>query len=529
MTACAPERRDEEEGLAAAVATAGGKAVPVLEMRGVRKDYGPVTVLDGLDLSVMPGEVLALVGENGAGKSTLMRLAAGYARPTEGSVSILGRSLPADVRVAEEAGVVLVHQEFCLAPHLTVAENIFVGREPKRRWLLDYRRMNADAGALLAELGCAADPTARLADLPNTEWQITEIAKAFAGQPKLLLMDEPTAVLGAREVEALFDRVRSFTRAGGSVVFTSHRLDEVKAISDRVAVLRDGVIRHVGPAAALTEDAMAALMVGRPLNQLYPPKSAPAAEEVVLEVRGLVSLPAVRGVDLTLRRGEILGIAGLVGSGRTETFEAVAGLRAATCDSFTLGGRRLGNPPEAREAWRLGLAYLTEDRKGKGLLLGAGLAENVSLTIGALEGSTWIRPRQESARLADAVRDFDIRAGNARAAARSLSGGNQQKLLLAKTLASRPRIVVFDEPTRGVDIGSKQQIYRVIAALAAEGTACVVISSEMQEVIGLAHRVLVMRQGRVVGELTGERIEEEAIVRRAVGLEEDGEPPCPAP
>lgn len=490
----------------------------LLELEGLAKSYGPVAVLEEIDLAIEPGEVVALVGENGAGKSTLMRLAGGYATPSSGSVRIGGLPLPASVQAVEKHGVVLVHQEFCLAPDLTVAENIFVGREPRRRVLIDYRKMNAEAATILESLETAIDPRRKLGGLPNTVWQMVEIAKAVARGPKLLLMDEPTAVLGAREVDALFNRIRQFVAGGGSVVFTSHRLDEVKAIATRVAVLRDGRIRHVGAASDLSEGAMASLMVGRELSQLYPLKSPPAATEIVLEVDGLTATPSVRNVGLALRRGEILGVAGLVGSGRTEAFEALAGLRAANCRRFSFDGLPADRLPDARAAWAAGIAYLSEDRKGKGLLLDADLAENVSLTVGALRGGAWVRPSEQAARLDAAIRDFDIRAGNRGAYAKSLSGGNQQKLLIAKTLASEPSVVIFDEPTRGVDIGSKQQIYRFIAGLAARGVACVVISSEMQEVIGLAHRVMVMRIGTVAGELAGTEINEEAIIRLAMGL-----------
>ncbi|TPK97720.1 sugar ABC transporter ATP-binding protein [Mesorhizobium sp. B2-4-12] len=489
-----------------------------VELRDVAKTYGLNPVLEDLTLSVDRGEILALVGENGAGKSTLMRIVGGYVPPTAGTALICGRPLPATVQSAEDAGIVLIHQEFCLAPDLTVGENIFIGREPRRHLLVDYPKIHRDSRLLLDALGSSADPRAKLSGLPNTEWQMVEVAKAFARNPKLLLMDEPTAVLGAREVEALFRRMRQFVSDGGSIIFTSHRLDEVKAIASRVAVLRDGRIRHVGPASELTEDEMAALMVGRELSQLYPVKSAMPAGDVVLSVDDLQSPPHVSGISFRLRRGEILGIAGLVGSGRTEAFEALAGLRPAQCRNFAFAKAASGHLPKAREAWAAGLAYLTEDRKGKGLLLDAGLDENVSLTVGALRGRAWINRAEERGRLDQAVREFDIRRGAPNAIARSLSGGNQQKVLIAKTLASRPDVVIFDEPTRGVDIGSKQQIYRVIAGLAAQGAACVVISSEMQEVIGLAHRVLVMRKGSVAGELTGNDINEGTIVRLAMGL-----------
>lgn len=493
----------------------------LLAFRDIAKSYGTVPVLKGIDLVVEPGEVLALVGENGAGKSTLMRIAAGLAPPSSGTMLLDGAPAPANLHAAERAGIVMVHQEFCLAPHLTVAENVFLGREITRGLFTDRRAMEMRARDLLAELGSAAQVRARLSDLPVSDWQMIELAKAFARQPKLILMDEPTAVLSATEAGNLFTRMRAFRAAGGSVIFTSHRLDEVKAIADRVAVLRDGQIVRVEQACDISEDAMAEAMVGRPLAEIYPPRRGAALRKPLLSVIGLTAPGAVEEATLEIREGEVLGISGLVGSGRTELFEALLGLRPAKCTSFVLRGekRRL---PVAREAWGLKLAYLTEDRKGKGLLLGKPLAENVALTSGAIAGTAWIDRSAERRDLKAAVARYDIRTGRLDVTASALSGGNQQKVLIAKTLGAEPDLVVFDEPTRGVDIGAKQQIYEIIAGLAAAGKTIVVISSEMQEIVGLSDRVLVMRRGRIAGELSGDVISETDIIRFAMGLEEKG-------
>ena len=492
----------------------------LLSLARLCKSYGANSVLTRIDLQVEPGEVLALVGENGAGKSTLMRLIGGYATPSSGDGTFDGAPLPSTVAGAEDRGIVLVHQEFNLAPHLTVAENVFLGREPMRGIFVDGRRMRREAAAALAELGCGADPRSRVSDCPVSDLQMIEVAKALKRGPRLLLMDEPTAVLSAVECGRLFSRIAAFRSAGGSAIFTSHKLDEVKRLADRVAVLRDGEIVRIGTADSISEDEMAALMVGRPLSHLYPLKVSPdGAPREVIRVEGLSSGSRVSDASFAVNSGEVLGIAGLVGSGRTETFEALLGLRRSTAKRFILRGddRAL---PGAREAWRLGMAYLTEDRKEKGLLLDKGLRENLALTDGALNGGAWIDGAAEARALREAIDDYGIRAGGGGdVPVRSLSGGNQQKLLIAKTLAPDPELIVFDEPTRGVDIGSKQQIYRVIAGLAARGKACVVISSEMNELIGLSHRVLVMRGGRIVGELRGADIEEERIVRFAMGIE----------
>jgi ribose transport system ATP-binding protein len=439
--------------------------------------------------------------------------------PSTGAIAFAGRPAPRDLAEAERAGIVMVHQEFSLAPHLSVAENVFLGREPVRGFFLDRKTMRDSSRSLLAELGCSARSDARLHDLAVSDWQMIELAKAFARQPKLILMDEPTAVLSATEAARLFARMRKFTQAGGSIIFTSHRLDEVEEISDRVAVLRDGEIVKVAPTHALSQKDMAEAMVGRPLAEIYPSRHAAQARPTVLSVTGLTSPRAVEEATLEIRGGEILGVAGLVGSGRTELFEALCGLRPATCKSFTLRGVETALP-QAREAWRKGLAYLTEDRKGKGLLLEKSLRDNVALTKGALAGDGWIDFAAEQKELEAAVRVYDVRTGRLDIPAGKLSGGNQQKVLIAKTLATGPEIVIFDEPTRGVDIGAKQQIYETVAGLARSGKGVVVISSEMQEIVGLSDRILVMRRGRIAGELSGDRANEQKIIHLAMGLHE---------
>ncbi|MCB1445801.1 MAG: sugar ABC transporter ATP-binding protein [Rhizobiaceae bacterium] len=491
----------------------------LLELKGVAKSYGPVAVLKGIDIEVEPGEILALVGENGAGKSTLMRIVAGLAAQSDGAVTLDGRKAPTTLIESERAGIIMVHQEFCLAPHLTVAENVFLGREKRKGILTDVRTMERLATESLRQLGSAASPREKLSRLPVSDWQLIELAKAFARDPRLVLMDEPTAVLSGAEAARLFERMREFRASGGAIIFTSHRLDEVKEIADRIAVLRDGQIVKIAPSSQISEAQMAEAMVGRPLDEIYPHKAPRSGGEDLISVEGLVSGSAVKGATLSVGKGEILGIAGLVGSGRTELFEAICGLRPSHCTSFAISGEK--RPiPSAREAWKLGMAYLTEDRKGRGLLLGKSLDMNLALTKGALSGRTWISPRTERNELKDAVTAYDIRTGRLDITAAGLSGGNQQKVLIAKTLATGPDFIVFDEPTRGVDIGAKQQIYEIIAKLAAEGKAIVVISSEMQEIVGLAHRVVVMRHGRTVGELTGNRINEGEIIKLAMGVEE---------
>ena len=494
----------------------------LLTLSRISKAYGSNAVLTGIDLMVGSGEVLALVGENGAGKSTLMRVIGGYTEASSGAGSFDGGALPVSVVEGESRGIVLVHQEFNLAPHLSVAENVFLGREPRHGPFVDVRRMRRETGKALAELGCDAEPTARVSDCAVSDLQMIEVAKALKRAPRLLLMDEPTAVLSSVECERLFRRIDAFRQNGGSAIFTSHKLDEVRRVADRVAVLRDGAIVRVDRADALSEDEMAALMVGRPLADLFPKKRPPVARAPELfRVEGLRSGDRVLDASFGVSPGEVVGVAGLVGSGRTEMMEALVGLRQGTARRFTLRGTE--RPlPGAREAWRVGLAYLTEDRKNKGLLLGKGPRENLALTAGALDGNAWVAGAAGERALRAAIDRFAIRARDPAAAVGALSGGNQQKLLIAKTLAPDPDLIIFDEPTRGVDIGAKQQIYGVIAEAAASGKACIVISSEMNELIGLSHRVLVMRRGRIVGELLGDEVTEERIVRFAMGVERSG-------
>ncbi|MBR7652625.1 sugar ABC transporter ATP-binding protein [Brucella oryzae] len=492
----------------------------LLSFEKIAKTFAGIPVLQSIDLDVGKGQVVALVGENGAGKSTLMRIAAGLMAPSTGRITFDGAPAPATLAAAEQAGIVMVHQEFCLAPHLSVAENVFLGREIVRGPFIDRRASEAEAARALAELGSSASPKARLRDLPVSDWQMIELAKAFARSPKIILMDEPTAVLSAMEAARLFERIRTFTDGGGAVIFTSHRLDEVKEIADRVAVLRDGRIMRVEDVTQISQKEMAEAMVGRPLSEIYPARRSVSDGDVLMEIYNLTSPGTVSDVSLAIRRGEILGISGLVGSGRTELFEAVFGLRPASCQRFRLRGQDRALP-NARDAWRSGLAYLTEDRKGKGLLLTRSITQNVALVKGALAGPGWIDAAAERRGFQEAVRAYDIRGARLDAMVGALSGGNQQKVLIAKTLAIEPEIVIFDEPTRGVDIGAKQQIYEVIARLAEAGKGVVVISSEMQEIVGLADRVLVMRQGRIVGELRHGEISEQAIIRYAMGLQEE--------
>jgi ribose transport system ATP-binding protein len=489
---------------------------PVLAAVGLTKTYDSITVLSDVTLDIRAGEVHAIIGENGAGKSTLMKLLSGYVGPTGGHLLMRGQPVEfADAATAEAAGVVLVHQEILLAPDLTVAENLFLGRELARGIMVDDRAMNRRTADVLASIGAHCSPRDEVGNLPLAQRQLVQIARALLQPRKVVIFDEPTAVLANDEVAALLEVVRGLKAQGVAVLYISHRLDEVEALADRVTVLRDGKMIGTWPAADLSQRRMAELMVGRQLDVLYPPKRPlPSGDPILVVERLSVDHGAVEA-SLTVRPGEVLGIGGMIGSGRTELCEGLMGLRPAKADRIALAGRAV--PHLSVRDWReLGLVYLTEDRKGKGLLLDEPLAPN--LTLQALDR---IHPRlaldhpKEAAALDKAVRDYDIRVRSVHLNAGQLSGGNQQKLLLAKVMMTHPSVVIIDEPTRGIDIGNKSQIYEFIDRLVRANNACIMISSELPELVGLADRVLVMRAGRIAAELTGDQITEQNVVYAA--------------
>ncbi|AXS39823.1 sugar ABC transporter ATP-binding protein [Breoghania sp. L-A4] len=492
----------------------------LLQGRGISKSFGDVQVLFSVDFDIRAGEVHALLGENGAGKSTLMKILTGFLRPTLGQLMLGGEPVVLPPNGAAEAlGIVLIHQELNLAAELTVQENIFLGRELRRGWFLDRARMRALTEDVLERLHVDLDPDTRIKDLAVSDKQMVEIAKAMSRDARVLVMDEPTAALSAAETVSFFEQVRRLRDQGVGIVFISHKLDEVKLLADRVTILRDGQRITTRPASGLSEEDMARAMVGRELSDMFPPKYEPDVDApIVLEGEGISVAGEVTNAAFQLRKGEILGIAGLVGAGRTALFEAVAGLRRMDAGSLRLRGEqaRFETPAQASQA---GIAYLTKDRKGKGLLLN--MNSRINLTLLALERFTrhgLIDERHEELALARANRRFDIRARDPGALVGSLSGGNQQKLLLAKVMEIEPEIIIVDEPTRGIDVGTKQQIYHFLAALAAEGKSIVLISSELPEIIGMSHRVAVMRAGGIVGLLEGDEIEEHEIMRYAAGL-----------
>ena len=491
----------------------------VLSARGISKSFNGVQVLFSVNFDLRAGEIHALMGENGAGKSTLVKVLSGFEQPTSGEILLDGRPVKLPPNGAAEAlGIVIIHQEFNLAEHLTVTESLFLGREVTRFGVLDRKLMRAETRRVLDLLGSHVDENAMIGSLSIADKQMVEIAKAISRDARIVFMDEPTAVLSREETNFLFKQVRKLRDQGTSFVFVSHKLDEVMELTDRVTVLRDGQWVKTSPTSLLDGESIAQLMVGRELSSLYPAKSEPDVDEkVVLSVSSL-STGYVRDASFELRKGEILGFSGMIGSGRTELMEAIVGLRSRASGEVVANGQTVP-PHDVHAAIDAGLAYMTKDRKSKGLLLNSGMAVNLTLQSLDRHGKFgYLSASSEAKALTRARRRFDIRVRDGNIVAGRMSGGNQQKLLLAKIMETEPQIIIIDEPTRGIDVGTKQQIYHFISSLARDGHSIIVVSSEMPEVIGLCTRVAVMREGRIVGVLEGEEISEQEIMRYAAGL-----------
>lgn len=490
----------------------------LLRAEHISMSFSGVEVLKDVSIACRAGEVHAIIGENGAGKSTLMKILGGYLSPKSGQLTENGKIITLQSPSAAEVhGIVLVHQEILLAPDLTIAQNIFLGRELTRGPFVNDREMNAQANVLLRGLSTDIDADTKVSNLSIANRQLVQIARALSVPHRVVIFDEPTASLTLVESEALFKVIASLKAQNCAVVYISHRLNEVKRISDIVTVLRDGKVVAERLTSELEPSEMARLMVGRELAQLYPPKQFVGKQQVALEVDDFNVPGFVRHASFQLRYGEILGFAGLVGAGRTELFEGIAGLRPAMGRIMRDGAEiKIANFHQAETA---GIVYVTEDRKGKGLLLASDLVMNLTLAA-TRKFSRFLLMQSGAEREAyrKAVSEFDIRAKSSAMLAGQLSGGNQQKLLFAKMMTMGPKVVIFDEPTRGVDIGAKGQIYEFIAGLAAKGMAVVVISSEMPELIGLCHRAIVMHGGEIAGEVAGDQMTEQEIVVLATGI-----------
>ncbi|MGZ8513631.1 MAG: sugar ABC transporter ATP-binding protein [Candidatus Limnocylindrales bacterium] len=487
-----------------------------LEVRGLGKSFGATRALDDVSIEVESGTVHAFVGENGAGKSTLGKIVAGVFPPDQGDLVLRGEPVAfGSPREALERGIAIVAQEVALVPQLTVAQNVFLGAEPRRAGFIDRRALAERFARLATESGFDLDGRAVVGSLSIAEQQQVEVLRSLARQADLIVLDEPTASLSAKETERLHEIVRSLRSGGRTVILVSHFLAEVLALADTVTVLRDGRVVRTGPAKVETESSLVAAMLGRPAARAYPAKqAAPPDSPVVLSIRHL-SAPGVHDVSLELRSGEIVGVAGLIGAGRSELARAIYGVNPATGGAVESGSIPLGATPAA--SLRAGVAMIPESRKDDGLFLRRPIRENVSLsTVASFARFGFVRRGRERSRVSEELHRV---AGSPllEAPAGALSGGNQQKLLFARTLLVHPGVLIADEPTRGVDVGSKHDLYELIVRLASDGMAVLFISNEMEEILGLAHRVVVMRQGRLVAELAEEKMTEEAILAAAFG------------
>ena len=490
-------------------------AAPRLRVKDVGKSFPGVVALKGVCLDILPGEIHALLGENGAGKSTLGKLIGGVYPSYEGSFALDGTTLGAiDEAQAGALGIGIVHQEGSLVPQLSIAENIFAGRQPTRfPGRIDRREMRRRAQRLLADLGVALDPAVPVRQLSTAQAQVVEIAKALSRDLRLLILDEPTSALTPTETQHLFEVVRRLRSAGVSVIYVSHRLAEIFELCDRVTVLKDGRVTGTRVVAETDEAELIRLMVGR--DVLFAREDVARPGEVVLEVEDLAAPPFVRGASVTVRAGEIVCLAGLVGSGRSELCETIFGARRPARGTMRLNGSTAAWTGPW-DAMRAGIGMVPEDRKDAGLFLDRTIADNIAVTVLRNISRSGIVSAEAAGELADRfIRDLRIVTPSRHQAVGNLSGGNQQKVLLAKWLAPEPRLLIVDEPTRGVDVGARAEIYRILRELKARGLALLVVSSDLPEVLTLADRIVVMADGRTVGELDGEAASEEAVLHIA--------------
>ncbi len=494
-------------------------AAPLLEVRSVTKRFPGVTALSNVSLTLGTGEVLALIGENGAGKSTLMKILAGVQEPDEGELLIDGRAERVDsVQTAQRLGIALIHQELNLSDNLDVGANIFLGREPLKRGLIYRQKIREDSAELLKRVGLNVSPDTLVNRLPIGQQQLVEIARALSINARVLIMDEPTSSLSTHEAERLFEVVKDLRQKGVSVIYISHRLGEVKELADRVTVFRDG--RNAGDLSReeITHDRMVQLMVGRDISQFYARKPHNAGN-VVLKVEGLRT-PAHpdHALSFSVRSGEIVGVAGLVGAGRTELLQVLFGVDPAVAGTIRVAGQvcRMSSP---RDAIAAGMALVPEDRKQQGLVLEMAVRTNIGLAglKRHQKSGGFLNDAQEGRDSAAMIEKLRIKTPNERQIVQYLSGGNQQKVVLGKWLSMQPKVLLLDEPTRGIDIGAKQEIYSLMEELAEQGVAILFVSSEMEEILGMSDRTLVMHEGRITGELQRDELGEEAVMQLATG------------
>ena len=492
---------------------------PLLEVRGMGKSFPGVRALNDVDFHLNQGEVLALLGENGAGKSTLMKILAGVQPGDEGEILIDGKAVDiTGVQDALDHGIALIHQELNMATNLSVGANIFLGREPKKRGLIDEASIVAQSKSYLDMVGLDVDPQTVVGGLTIGRQQLVEIAKALSVDARVLIMDEPTSSLSQKETETLFQVIKDLRDRGVSIIYISHRLSEVEELADRVTVLRDGENAGDLPRSDINHDAMVRLMVGRDISQFYA-RTIHQPGEIALEVRKLRTPDhPTHELNFSLRSGEIVGMAGLVGAGRTELLGTLFGVTPALSGELTISGNTI-DPQSPEDAIRAGMALVPEDRKQQGLILEMTVRENMGLASLKQESPNglFLNDAREGEITKQMIEQMRVKTPSEKQVVRYLSGGNQQKVVLGKWLAMEPKVLLLDEPTRGIDVGAKQEIYGLMEALAKRGVAILFVSSEMEEVLGMSDRTLVMHEGRITGELSRDQLSEEAIMQLATG------------
>jgi len=489
----------------------------LLALKGIQKSFSGVPALRRVDLELRAGEVHALVGENGAGKSTLMKILAGAISPDAGEIWLDGKvETISSPHRAKSLGIAMIHQEFFLVPEMTVAENILLGREPGKGGFVSKAEANRIARKAMTEIGIDIDPSARVSSLNVAGMQLVEITKAVSQDARIVVMDEPSAALTEHELEGLYDIVRKLRERGRSVLYISHRMEEIFGLCDRATVLRDGTYVQTLDITQTDANELIRLMVGREITEQFPPRGAHAVGEEVLRLDA-VSTGRIKDVSLQIRKGEIVGVAGLVGSGRSAIARAVFGIDRITLGQISLYGKPLGKMSPRRMV-RAGVGFLTEDRKRTGLVMPQPIRANASLAaLNTVSAGPFIRGGEERRRAAEYREQLRIRSSSIEQGVGTLSGGNQQKTLLARWLWHDAGLLIVDEPTRGIDVGAKAEIYRLLRTLSERGVAILMISSEMPEVLGLSDRILVMRHGRVAAKFEGSEATQEAILAAALG------------
>ncbi len=491
---------------------------PLIEMAGVSKSFPGVKALSNIDLNIYPGQVHVLLGENGAGKSTLIKIISGVYSHDEGNVKLNGQEVNfKNTRESLAAGISVIHQELSVIPDLTVAENIFLGREPKigKSGFVDRKKMNKDAGQLLESIGVKICPKTVIRKLSNADKQMVEIARAVSQNSSLVIMDEPTSSLSEHEVEALFKVIEKLKRENVAIIYISHRLKEITRIGDTVTILRDGQIVKTVSLREIDESHMIALMVGREITQFYYKSEVPPADEVVLEIRNYTRKGVFEDVSFGLRRGEILGVAGLIGAGRTEVMRAIFGADGIDSGECFQNGQ-LVRFTEPQQAIKAGVGLIPEDRRNQGLLLSKSVKENTSLaSLFVNSNFGFINFKWESRIAEDFIQMLHTKTPSANAPVKNLSGGNQQKVVIAKWLAAKSKILIMDEPTRGIDVNAKAEIYGLMKKFVEEGGSIIMVSSELPEILGVSDRIMVMREGKVSGIIDNHGTTEKDILQLA--------------